>query len=66
VRDGRVEVLDVQGDMVTADVAVARRLRALLPGLVLEDLEDGLAAESIEVQPPHEPVVGRVRVLAHP
>ncbi len=49
VRDGGVEVLDVQGDMAAADVAVARGLPPLVGRLVLEDLEDRLAVQPVEV-----------------
>ena len=38
----------------------------LLLGLVLEDLEDRLAAETEEVQPAHHGVVRDAEVLAHP
>src|SRR3954452_5082660 len=44
VRDRGVQVVDVEGDVVAADVAVPRRHRVLVGRLVVEDLEDGLTA----------------------
>ena len=59
VGDGRIHVVDVEGDVVAAQVAVAR-LRALArPGLVLEDLEVEAEAGSGRTGSPARPRAGR-------
>jgi hypothetical protein len=54
VADRRVHVVDVKGDVMAADVAVAR-LRALVrERLVLEDLEVEAEAAPVEPDLPHD------------
>ena len=53
IRHRGVEVVDVQRDVVAADVAVARAACALVGRGVLEHLEDRLAAAAEEVQLAH-------------
>ena len=66
VRHGSVQVLDVQRDVVAADIAVAGWLEPPFRGGVVEDLEDRLAAAA------EEPVLRdcgarvHVQVFAHP
>lgn len=63
---GGVEVGDVEGEMVAADVAVARRSRLLSGGLVLEDLEVRTACAPEEAQLAHHGTRVDAEVVAHP
>src|ERR1039458_3385639 len=66
VADGLIHVVDVEGDVVAAQVAVAR-LRALVrQGLVLEDLEVEAEAAAVEADLPHGRAGVDVEVLEHP
>src|SRR5215469_2562666 len=66
VFDGRVHVVDVQGDVVAAYVAVARLRSLAVVRLVLEDLEVQPEAAAVEPDLPDHPAGVDVDVLEHP
>ena len=59
MRDRRIHVVDVQGDMVAADVAVAGHVSLAVSSAIGEDLEVRAVAESVE------PDLGDLRPRVH-
>ena len=66
VRDGRVEVVDVEGQVVAADVAVAGLVALAVGRLPLEDLEVRAVLAAVEAQLAHDRARVHVEVLGHP
>ncbi len=66
VRKRGVQVVDVQRDVMPADVAVARRDARLLGCRVLEHLEDRLSAAAVEMQPLHDRAGVDAEMVGHP
>jgi hypothetical protein len=64
--DGDVDVVDVESEVVSADVAVAGSDGVLVRGDVLEDLEDGTSSTSKEAQVRDLRRRIDVEVLVHP
>jgi hypothetical protein len=66
VGDGGVQVVDVERDVMSPDVAVAGNRPALVGRGVVEDLEDRLVAEAEEPVLRHRRPRVHVEVLRHP
>jgi hypothetical protein len=61
-----VEIVDIQGDVVSADVAVYRDRCALAGGGVVEHLEHRLLTAAEETVLPHRRAGVHAQMLAHP
>ncbi len=66
IRDGGVHIIDVEGEMVTSDVAVLGRLHPLSGCFILKDLEVRTVFAAEEAQLAHDGARVDVQMCRHP